>query len=52
MGFASTVGAVTRIQRFGSAASLDSHLHGPALDGVYRRRCLDEHWRTLGTAPG
>ncbi len=29
-------GAVTLIQRFGSAANLNIHLHGLALDGVYR----------------
>jgi hypothetical protein len=29
-------GAVTLIQRFGSAANLDIHLHGLMLDGVYR----------------
>jgi hypothetical protein len=30
-------GAVTLIQRFGSAANLNIHLHGLMLDGVYRR---------------
>ena len=30
-------GAVTLIQRFGSAAKLDIHLHCLVLDGVYRR---------------
>ena len=30
-------GAVTLIQRFGSAANLNIHLHGQVLDGVYRR---------------
>jgi Putative transposase. len=35
-------GAVTLIQRFGSAANLDLHLHGLVLDGVY---C------TTGSAP-
>ena len=30
-------GAVTLIQRFGSAASLNIHLHCLVLDGVYRR---------------
>jgi len=30
-------GAVTLIQRFGSAANLDTHLHCLVLDGVYRR---------------
>ena len=30
-------GAVTLIQRFGSAANLNIHLHCPVLDGVYRR---------------
>ena len=30
-------GAVTLIQRFGSAANLNLHLHRLALDGVYRR---------------
>ncbi len=30
-------GAVTLIQRFGSAANLNIHLHGLLLDGVYRR---------------
>ena len=30
-------GAVTLIQRFGSAANLNIHLHGLVLDGVYRR---------------
>ena len=29
-------GAVTLIQRFGSAANLNIHLHCLALDGVYR----------------
>ncbi len=29
-------GAVTLIQRFGSAANLNIHLHGLVLDGVYR----------------
>jgi hypothetical protein len=29
-------GAVTLIQRFGSAANLNIHLHGLGLDGVYR----------------
>lgn len=29
-------GAVTLIQRFGSAANLNIHLHCPVLDGVYR----------------
>lgn len=29
-------GAVTLIQRFGSAANLNIHLRGPLLDGVYR----------------
>ncbi|MFO0299761.1 MAG: deoxyribodipyrimidine photo-lyase [Pseudomonadota bacterium] len=31
------VGAVTLIQRFGSAANLNIHLHCLVLDGVYRR---------------
>ena len=31
-------GAVTLIQRFGSAANLNIHLHCLVLDGVYRRR--------------
>ncbi len=30
-----TTGAVTLIQRFGSAANLNIHLHGLVLDGVY-----------------
>jgi hypothetical protein len=30
-------GAITLIQRFGSAANLNIHLHYPVLDGVYRR---------------
>ncbi|UCE32953.1 MAG: transposase [Burkholderiales bacterium] len=30
-------GAVKPIQRFGSAASLNIHLHCLVLDGVYRR---------------
>ena len=30
-------GGVTLIQRFGSAANLNLHLHRLALDGVYRR---------------
>jgi len=30
-------GAVAMIQRFGSAATLNTHLHGLLLDGVYRR---------------
>jgi Transposase zinc-binding domain/Putative transposase len=30
-------GAVTRVQRFGSAANLNIHLHCLVLDGVYRR---------------
>jgi hypothetical protein len=30
-------GAVTLIQRFGSAANLNIHLHCLVLDGVYRR---------------
>ena len=30
-------GAVTLIQRFGSAANLNVHLHCLVLDGVYRR---------------
>jgi len=30
-------GAVSLIQRFGSAANLKIHLHCLALDGVYRR---------------
>jgi predicted transcriptional regulator len=30
-------GAVTLIQRFGSAANLNIHRHCPVLDGVYRR---------------
>ena len=30
-------GAVTLIQRFGSAADLNIHLHCLVLDGVYRR---------------
>ena len=30
-------GAVTLIQRFGSAANLNTHLHCLVLDGVYRR---------------
>ncbi|WP_219851795.1 transposase [Methylibium rhizosphaerae] len=30
-------GAVTLIQRFGSAANLNIHLHCVVLDGVYRR---------------
>jgi hypothetical protein len=29
-------GAVTLIQRFGSAGNLNTHLHGLLLDGVYR----------------
>jgi len=33
-------GAVTLIQRFGSAANLNIHLHCLVLDGVYRR-CVD-----------
>jgi hypothetical protein len=31
------IGAVTLIQRFGSAANLNIHLHCLVLDGVYRR---------------
>ena len=34
-------GAVTLIQRFGSAANLNSHLHCLVLDGVYRNRQPD-----------
>jgi hypothetical protein len=30
-------GAVTLIQRFGSAANLNIHLHCLVLDGLYRR---------------
>jgi hypothetical protein len=32
---AAATGAVTLIQRFGSAANLNIHLHGLVLDGVY-----------------
>ncbi len=34
---AADAGAVTLIQRFGSAANLNIHLHCLVLDGVYRR---------------
>ena len=34
--FAADTGAVTLIQRFGSAANLNIHLHCLVLDGVYR----------------
>jgi hypothetical protein len=34
---AADAGAVTLIQRFGSAANLNVHLHCLVLDGVYRR---------------
>jgi hypothetical protein len=34
---AADTGAVTLIQRFGSAANLNIHLHCLVLDGVYRR---------------
>ena len=34
----SDTGAVTLIQRFGSAANLNIHLHCLVLDGVYRSR--------------
>ena len=34
-------GAVTLIQRFGSAANLNIHLHCLVLDGVYRRTDSD-----------
>ncbi|MGB8434564.1 MAG: transposase, partial [Burkholderiales bacterium] len=34
---AAHTGAVTLIQRFGSAANLNIHLHCLVLDGVYRR---------------
>ena len=33
--FRANPGAVTLIQRFGSAANLNIHLHGLVLDGVY-----------------
>ena len=36
-GTAADTGAVTLIQRFGSAANLNIHLHCLVLDGVYRR---------------
>ena len=36
-GAAADTGAVTLIQRFGSAANLNIHLHCLVLDGVYRR---------------
>ena len=35
--FEADSGAVTLIQRFGSAANLNIHLHCQVLDGVYRR---------------
>ena len=35
-------GAVTLLQRFGSAANLNIHLHCLVLDGVYRRRTDSE----------
>ena len=35
--FEADSGAVTLIQRFGSAANLNIHLHCLVLDGVYRR---------------
>jgi len=34
---AADTGAVTLIERFGSAANLNIHLHCLVLDGVYRR---------------
>ena len=34
--FEAAIGAVTLIQRFGSAANLNIHLHCLMLDGVYR----------------
>ena len=37
-------GAVTLIQRFGSAANLNIHLHCLVLDGVYR--CGADDWLT------
>ena len=34
-------GAVTLVQRFGSAANLNIHLHCLVLDGVYRRTAAE-----------
>ena len=34
---AADTGALTLIQRFGSAANLNIHLHCQVLDGIYRR---------------
>ena len=35
-GLAGSIGSVTLIRRFGSAANLNIHQHGLVLDGVYR----------------
>ena len=39
-------GAVTLIQRFGSAANLNIHLHCLVLDGVYRRTSGCRRWNS------
>ena len=43
-------GAVTLIQRFGSAANLNIHLHCLVLDGVYRRTDGEPVFVTAQTA--
>ena len=44
-------GAVTLIQRFGSAANLNIHLHCLVLDGLYRRGTDDAPEFVEGPAP-
>ena len=44
-------GAVTLIQRFGSATNLNNHLHCLMLDGVYQRRSNGEPIFALVLAP-
>ena len=43
----SDTGAVTLIQRFGSAANLNIHLHCLVLDGVYQRKALERLCRYI-----
>ena len=43
-------GAVTLIQRFGSALNLDINSHMPFLDGVYVDRCVQRNYKNFTEA--
>ena len=48
---AADTGAVTLIQRFGSAANLNIHLHGLVLDGVCRRTEAEAEFQAARAHP-